>query len=246
MQWTAEATSAMGVTERPFTVDREGDSIPGVLWTPTGSAGPLPFVLLGHGGQAHKKEDLNLSIARRFVRREGLAVVAIDAIEHGERGPITPDDDTVYRALWKRPDTVDRMIADWKAVLDEVSELPQLDAGAVTYWGISMGTMLGLPLVAAEPRIRAAVLGLCGFTGSSAERGGLGDRHRADAPNVTCPLLFLVQLDDERFGPDGAVALFQLLGASDKRLYAYPGLHGDLPQEGMDASRAFLARAVGR
>jgi hypothetical protein len=86
------------------------------------------------------------------------------------------------------------------------------------------------------------VLGLCGFTGPSAIRGRFGDRHRADAPNVTCPVLFMVQWDDERFERNGAFELFDLLGSADKRLLAHPGLHGELPAEGRDATREFLAR----
>ncbi len=104
-----------------------------------------------------------------------------------------------------------------------------------------MGTMLGLPFVAAEPRVKAAVLGLCGFEGRSAIRGRFGDRHRADAPNVTCPVLFMVQWDDERFDRNGAFELFGMLGSADKRMHTHMGLHAEMPPEGTDATREFLA-----
>ena len=56
-----------------------------------------------------------------------------------------------------------------------------------------MGTILGLPVVAAEPRISVAVLGLAGIAGPTKQR--LAD----DAKSVRCPVLFLVQWDDELF-----------------------------------------------
>lgn len=172
MDWTGEASSAMGVTERPFVVTRAGDGIPGILWMPELVESPVPLVLLGHGGQSEKRNPNGLALARRFVRRHGVAVAAIDAIDHGERGNIVVSEDPAghpdYIALWKRPETFDRMVGDWQATLDDLVGLPEVDGGRVGYWGLSMGTMLGLPFVAAEARINAAVLGLCGFAGPSA------------------------------------------------------------------------------
>jgi dienelactone hydrolase len=245
MDWKAPPATAMGVWERPFAVSREGDSIPGILWMPAEPDGPVPLVLMGHGGQSEKRNPLGLALARRFVRRHGIAVAAIDAIDHGERGPIVVTEDPAghpsYIELWKRTDTFDRMNADWKATLDELLASGRFDAGRIGYWGLSMGTMLGVPFVASEPRMSAAVLGLCGFKGSSAVRGRFGERHQADAPKITCPVMFMVQWDDERFDREGVFELFDALGTADKRLIAYPGLHGAMPPEGADATREFLA-----
>ena len=245
MHWSAGAQVAMGVSERPFVVTREGDRLPGILWMPEHASGPVPLVLIGHGGQSEKRNPNGLALARRFVRRHGFAVAAIDAIDHGERGPIVVSEDPAghpdYIALWKKPETFDRMVADWSATLDALVLHPGIDASRVGYWGLSMGTMLGLPFVAAEPRVKAAVLGLCGFAGRSAIRGRFGERHRVDAPHVTVPTLFVVQWDDERFDRDGAFELFGLLGSADKRMHVYPGLHAEVPPEGTDATREFLA-----
>lgn len=246
MQFTAGEQVAMGVREQPFTVGRRGDTIPGIIWTPEDTSQPVPLVLMGHGGHSEKRNAAGLAMARKLVRHHGLAVAAIDAIDHGERGPIQGENHPAYVDLWKKPDTFDRMTADWRAVLDALIALPGIDGARVGYWGLSMGTMLGVPLVAAEPRIRAAVLGLCGFEGPSAIRGRFGDRHRADAPNITCPVMFFVQWDDERFDRDGAFELFDLLGSKDKRLHAHPGKHGEFPLEGGEASRQFLAGRLGK
>jgi len=240
MRWTGEPINEMGVLDRSFVVERDGDAIPGCLWSPSEQSKPVPLVLIGHGGRSEKRNAGGLALARRLVRHEGFAAVAIDAVDHGERGPIRESNLPAYEELWKRPDTFDRMNADWSATLDALIELPEIDAARVGYWGLSMGTMLGLPFVASEPRIRAAVLGLCGFKGSSAQRGRFGDRHHADAPRINCPVMFFVQWDDELFDRDGAFELFDCLGTPDKRLHAHPGKHGEVPGEALDASREFL------
>lgn len=245
MDWRAKPEVSLGVWERPFLVERDGDRVPGILWMPEEPDYPVPLVLMGHGGQSEKRNANGLALARRFVRRHGVAVAAIDAIDHGERGPIRVVEDPAghpdYIALWKRPDTFDRMNADWRTTLDALLDSGRLDAERVGYWGLSMGTMLGLPFVASEPRIKAAVLGLCGYRGSSAIRGRFTERHRRDAPKVTCPALFVVQWDDERFDRDGAFELFGELGSKDKRMHVYPGRHAEVPPEGTDATREFLA-----
>ena len=88
LAWRGEPASAMGVLDRPFVVEREGDRITGSLWTPVDGSGPAPLVLMGHGGRSESRNPAGLAMARRFVRRHGIAVAAIDAIEHGDRGPL--------------------------------------------------------------------------------------------------------------------------------------------------------------
>jgi fermentation-respiration switch protein FrsA (DUF1100 family) len=69
-----------------------------------------------------------------------------------------------------------------------------------------------------------------------------GTRIRADAARVTCPVLFFVNWDDRRAPRSEAFELFDLIASTDKRLLAYPGDHGDLPDEATRASEEFLAR----
>ena len=53
----------------------------------------------------------------------------------------------------------DRRVARaWLDSLDQQGERPRYG-----YWGVSMGTTIGLPFVASEPRVSAAVLGLAGL-----------------------------------------------------------------------------------
>jgi dienelactone hydrolase len=206
---------------------------------------PVPLALIGHGGKSEKRNPASLALARRLVRRHGIAACAIDAIDHGERGPIVDTGDgpaqPEFIDLWRHPDTFDRMNADWTATLDALLASGRFNSARVGYWGLSMGTMLGLPFVASEPRIGAAVLGCCGLTGRNLPPKHFVERHRTDAPRLTCPVLFMVQWDDEIFHRDGALGLFDLIGSRDKRMHVHPGRHGAFPPEAADATREFLA-----
>lgn len=248
MNWRDEPAISNGVSERPFVVARGDEQIPGILWEPEAVTPGMPLVLIGHGGKSEKRNPFDLALARRFVRRNAIAVCAIDAIDHGERGVIRDTGDEPpqpeYLELWKRPDTFDRMNADWTATLDALLATGRFDPARIGYWGLSMGTVLGLPFVASETRVSAAVLGACGFTGSSARRARFVERHRADAPRLTCRVLFLVQWDDEIFDRDGALEQFDTIGSKDKRMHVHPGKHGDVPQEAAHAAREFLASVL--
>ncbi|MFB7112095.1 dienelactone hydrolase family protein [Streptomyces sp. NPDC056291] len=220
-------TSSDGVTEQFFTLDE----VPGVLWSPEGARGPRPLILLGHGGGQHKTAPAAVSHARRYAA-EGFAVVAIDAPNHGDR----PQDEEFGRiAAAMRAGMhsylADQAVADWQAVLTAVQRLDQVGVGPVGYCGMSMGCGLGIPLIAAEPRIRAAVLGLLGAHGLA-----------EDAARVTVPVQFLVQWDDQMVPRDQSLALFDALASADKTLHANPGRHGDVPPFEVDSSLRFFVR----
>ena len=102
-----------------------------------------------------------------------------------------------------------------------------------------MGTMFGVPLVAAEPRVAVAVLGLMGIRDDS---GPFGERFLLDAPQVRCPVLYLQQWDDELFPVESSNRLFGLIASEDKRLHAHPGRHAAVPPEEFTHSETFLAR----
>ncbi len=244
--WGAEASAETGVRERDFTVTVDGEAIPGVLWSPEGATGPLPLVLMGHGGQSNKRADRMQSIGRRLARRQGFMAASIDQIEHGDRGTITLDDDTDYRAMWKRDGLMAASTRGWRGVAAALTALPEVDADRLGYWGLSMGTMFGMAFVAEEPLIRAAVLGLASLTGPSVDRSGIRPTFEAYAPQVTCPVMWVVQWDDERFDLDGSIELYKLLGSKNKRLIAFPGLHAEAPDESTALTREFLGRELTR
>jgi dienelactone hydrolase len=185
-------------------------------------------------------------LGRMFATDYGWCAAAIDGPVHGERGTVTDASDPAYRQMWQRPEIVQEMLDDWKATLDALSSLGDVDQTRVGYWGVSMGTMFGLPYVASDTRVRAAVLGKAGMSGSSVQRSGIDTYFKTFAPRVTIPVLFVMQWDDERFHRQGQLELFDQLGAHDKRLHAYPGQHVDNGPEAFEVEAAFLKRYVER
>jgi dienelactone hydrolase len=233
-------TSAKGVRERRFDVLRGERRVPGLLWTAAGDDVPRPVVMLGHGASGSKREDYIVALGRRLVRHHGLSAVAIDGPVHGDRradGSLNSDLAFLdFAQAWSSQDgLIDDMVADWRAVLDAVQRLPEVSAGLCGYWGLSMGTIFGLPVTAAEPRVAVAVLGLMGISGPTKAR------FAADAARVQCPVLFLMQWHDELFAREQTFALFDALASTDRRLHAHPGLHGAVPAEEFEASALFLA-----
>ena len=242
LQWREDTSQTEGVIERSFTVSRSGRTIPGAWWQPATVAGPRPLILMGHGGSGHKRNDRMLMLGRLFSAEYGWCAAAIDGPVHGERGPVTDANQPEYRNMWQGAHPVQDMIDDWQATLDVLSQLDAVDADRIGYWGVSMGTMFGLPYVATDSRIRVAVLGKAGMTGSSVRRSGIDTHFKTYAPRLQAPVLFTIQWDDERFDRDGQLDLYDRLGSKDKRLHAYPGLHVDNGPESFDAQAAFLQR----
>ena len=244
--WRTDATAEGGITERDFIIEVDGERIPGVLWAPEHATGPLPLVLMGHGGRSNKRADRMVAIGHRLARRQGFMAASIDQIGHGERGDIVPEREDLYAALWQRPGLVEQSTAQWRAVTRALAALPGVDADRIGYWGLSMGSMFGMPFVAEEPLIRAAVLGLAALTGSSVNRSGIRPHFEAAAPRIMCPVMWVVQWNDQQFDREGSLALFDLLGTPDKRLIAFPGLHAEAPDESTALTREFLGRELGR
>ena len=114
-------------------------------------------------------------------------------------------------------------------------------AGRIAYFGLSMGSIFGIPLLASGLGVNTATLGLLGTWGLGR---AAGERLARDAAAIDIPLLFLMQLEDEIFNRKGCLELFDALGSADKRLHANPGLHPEIPVEEIDFAFEFLARRL--
>ncbi len=210
--------------------------VPLAWWMPGDHSGPCPLVLVGHGGSGHKTSSLVLDIVKRMLPA-GVAVAAIDGPVHGERrevfvdGPVVRDE---FRELWSRGGNVDAMVEDWQAALNHLCQNANIDQRRVAWYGISMGTAYGVPVVAAEPRIRAAVLGMWGTCRAPS------DRLVADAHRIAVPVLFQVKREDALFTAAGQSDLFDQLGSSDKKTVEYEGGHVDPSGAQLDDIAHFL------
>jgi pimeloyl-ACP methyl ester carboxylesterase len=245
MRFTSE-TTADGISERQFALN----DVPGVLWAPAGASGSRPLVLIGHGGGQHKKGPGVVARARRFVTGSGFAVAAIDAPGHGDR-PRTEQDERFITWVRERiaageavgPEIARQNAAlavqavpEWQHALDALRQLDLVGAdGPVGYWGVSLGSAIGIPLVAAEPRIAAAVFGLAGHETLASAAG-----------RITVPVEFLLQWDDELIPRDSGLALFDALGSREKTLHANPGRHAEVPRFELDSAQRFFARHLTR
>ncbi|MFI2641923.1 alpha/beta hydrolase [Streptomyces sp. NPDC018610] len=245
-QFTAESSSN-GMVERDFTVG----GVPGVLWSPVSSvADRAPLILMAHGGGNHKKHPAMSGRARLLVTGCGFHVAVIDAPGHGDR-PRTAHDEAEIAELFRARaagepegpivvrynDHLAKLaVPEYQMALDALQELPEIGAdGPVGFWGINMGTAIGIPFVAIEPRITAAVFG----------------QHWPDvlaekAKQITVPIEFDLQWDDEHISREEGLALFDAFGSKEKSLHVNSGRHKELPRFEADSAVRFFARHCGR
>ncbi|MDF3313096.1 hypothetical protein P3H15_50210 [Rhodococcus sp. T2V] len=201
----------LGSAERP---------VPASLWTPADRTARA-LVLVGHGGYGHRNDNRMTAIADTLVTRHQSAVLLIDGPVHGGRRTDGGQDaDTVkreWRTYWHHDPQIDAMVDDWDTALqwarDSVGELP------TGYYGLSMGTLYGLPLLARVPTIDAAVLGMWGTDNLT------GPRLLVDAAQVSVPVEFYLRLDDHLFARDGQLELFAELASETTLLIGENGRH---------------------
>lgn len=194
----------------------------------------------------------HLARARHYVTTYGFAVAAIDAPGHGDR-PRTAEDERVRAELIEAMaagetervgaisvrygiSLAERAVPEWQATLDALQQLPEIGADAPVGYGggITLGTGIGIPLTAVEPRITAAIFG-----GGFVVYEGLVEAARL----VTVPVQFLLPWDDEHVDRRSALALFDAFGSKEKTLHANPGDHRSIRWFGLD--NEFLARHLG-
>ncbi|MGB0385924.1 MAG: alpha/beta hydrolase [Ardenticatenaceae bacterium] len=230
-----------GVVQREFEVDVADETVPSVLWTPAPPIPPRALIAMGHGGSQHKKCE---SIHRRAIRYAKIfswATLAIDAPKHGER--ISPEEAALERAktlarvrgepnapamsIEDKINYLDTLasqaVPEWKAALDAVLDGNTIsDHTPIAYWGVSQGSSIGIPLLAADKRFRCAVLGLAHLHPDHANL-------RWAAQQTTIPLRFAFQWDDPIRTRAYGLALFDAFGSQEKSMHIHPGGHLDIP-----------------
>jgi hypothetical protein len=240
MRFISEQRLDDGVLEREFTLGE----IPGVLWTPGSAPTPrAPLILSGHNGGLHKRHPRLVARARHYAAKYGFAVAAIDAPGHGDRPRSAADEQAradLRRALEAGEPVdeiidaliiplVERAVPEWRITLDELLARPEI-GGPVGYEGM---TATGIRLAVAEPRISVVNFFAQGFV-----PGIL----REQARQVTVPLQFLMQWDDEGMERQPILELFDAFGAKEKTLHANLGGHAGTPWFEVDDGARFFAR----
>lgn len=245
LQFTAESSSN-SMRARDFSVG----GVPGVLWSPASSAERAPLILMAHGGGNHKKHPAMCGRAQRLVTGCGFHVAVLDAPGHGDR-PRTAHDEAEIAELFRaraagEPEgpvvvrynahLAELAVPEYRAALDALQQLPEIGTGGlVGFWGINMGTAIGIPFVAVEPRITAAVFG----------------QHWPDvlaekAKQISIPIEFDLQWDDEHIPREAGLALFDAFASTEKTLHANAGKHKELPRLEADSAVRFFARHFDR
>lgn len=113
--------------------------------------------------------------------------------------------------------------------MDALLSLPEI-GGPVGYAGM---TAIGIRLAVVEPRISAAVFFAGGF---------VPDLLREEARQVSIPLQFLLQWDDEGIARQPALNLFDAFASREKTLHANLGGHAGVPWFEVDEGARFFAR----
>ena len=239
-----------GVTERRFELTVAGEVVPGVIWTPAEAVGPRPLLLLAHGGGAHRLFPPLVAHARRLAKTFGYALLALDAPGHGAREK--PEETARFREKFRAQLAQGQSLGgeplqimtswanqaqpEWRAALDAAQSLDFVGTGGpVGYLGLSLGAMVGIPFIASEPRIRAAVFGLIGLR---EETPALAEAAR----KLAVPVQFVLQWDDELVPRPAALALFDAIGSAEKTLHANRGGHGGVPPFERAGWDTFFAR----
>ncbi len=240
IEWGPVSTDRGMETQELF-VRLDHYSIPGVVWSPEALNSPRPLVLMGHGGSNHKTASIMVEVARRFVCNHGFIVASIDGPIHGARRSeiVTgPEKQQEFLAMWEKDNCIDSMVDDWRSFLNELVKLEFIQKQAMGWFGISMGTAYGLPFIAADHRIKVALLGMWGGDFVNSQR--LVD----DAPKIKCQVLFQQKWDDQIFSRDGQIQLFELLGSDEKWLKVYTGMHVPVSGEQLDDIEDFLSKKL--
>ena len=239
VRW-ADANDGATQATREFIAETDSGRIrTGALWEPEGTPSPS-LVAFGHGASGNRYQAPIPYLAGKFVRA-GHTVVSIDGPVHGLR-QVGPGGREAFGAEMRRESMVDDMNADWRFAIDLARSESSTEIDQLAYFGLSMGSIFGIPMLADSSRELPVVVATLGLLGSHGIGQQLGVRMLEDAAKLDFPILFLMQLEDELFSREGYLELFDTLASSDKRMHANPGLHPEVPAEEMRFAFEFMQK----
>lgn len=129
----------------------KGDTVKGLFLRPK-KEGVYPVALLLHGYNSDK--ETMVKFFGRPLAAKGIACLALDAFQQGERKKETADGPGGSAFLTILRNT----IPDWRQALDYLETRKDVDSKRIGVFGYSMGAMMGSILTAVDSRIKAATL----------------------------------------------------------------------------------------
>ncbi len=163
-------------------VPRGSHTLPVSLWLPgAGDEGPYPLVVYGHGLGGDRSQGGSVA---SFLSPEGLAIIAIDAVEHGDHPSNTPmpfpaldplslfaiqiDPPGISGLVLRdnfRQSTFDKLqlvASVMEHGIDPDGEGGVVDTDSLFYIGVSLGGLMGPEVIALTDAFRGALLSVPG------------------------------------------------------------------------------------
>lgn len=236
----SETTDPTGRSVLEFTLNRPNRrKVTGALWLPKKGVQTHVIACFGHGASGDRYQPPIVPLAHRFLDELRCPVLSLDGPVHGLRQVGPGGRETLGPELF-RDDCVVDMVEEWNAAIDLVSEKAGLKDYRIAYFGLSMGSIFGIPFLATRTDVAVATLGLAGvFEGLPHQ-----EEMALAAEKLTAPVFFLMQLEDELFPRDAYLALFDRIASPDKRIHANPGLHPNIAQDEVDFAFEFMAAHI--
>ena len=200
--------------------------VPGVYVIAEEHANRTPGLLVQHGAGTSKYARF-VTACMDVLCHAGFACLALDAIGHGEReDAIKPEDELGWRKLRGSPNYVTANIVDFRRGLDYLASRPEIDSARLAYIGSSMGAMQGAILCGVDQRPQAVILRCGGAHTGALVRDEALDHLKYVSRIAPRPLLMLNNTEDEVFGRDAVLRLYEAAG-QPKELRWFPGGHRD-------------------
>lgn len=210
----------------------DNDGVPARLYDPGDAVGLLLF---GHGGEHGKDSEHYVGLCRRYADQTGLAVVCIDAVDHGERKPKGVNAGLPPR--WHSK-AIEQMVADWQRTAEGLASI----GPALAYVGFSMGMIFGAPTVASMATIKAAVFVVGGIpTGVWIDDPPLRTALFDAASKLAHTQVLMVNMtQDQLFGTEDTHLFFDAIPGQRKRLMFWESDHDHWPDEAIRRAVDFI------
>ena len=123
--------------------------VTGAIWLPKISSESNIVVLCGHGASGDRYQDPIPYLVKHLVDRHNIVVLSVDGPVHGLR-KVEPGGREAFFKEMQRPTFIDDMVSDWLIATEDILKEKNITIETLGYFGLSMGTMFGVPLLASQ------------------------------------------------------------------------------------------------